>query len=172
MTVLPYAIIVSMIAYCLNRKLNVSDKEQDKTKKIIYLVIFILLLFCICSAAVLLEYQIHMRAIIRFATEKIMAVKTQYILGKGLFITLFLSIVTYVYNIFAAKFRTKRLLKEAEEVRFEIDKVQDDKPFWEKYHWKDVLCYVVLTTITYLITSSLFLNFVAFVVKNYIRYNV
>ena len=46
------------------------------------------------------------------------------------------------------------------------------KSFFEKYHVLDILCYVVVSSITYFITSTLFLKFIAFVVKNYIRYNV
>lgn len=171
MTVLPYAIIVSMIAYCLNRKLNVNDKKQIKIKKILSIVTFILLLYCVCDIAVLIEYQVNTRAIIRFATENILTVKNHYILGKGLFITLFLSIITLVYNHFESKFRAKKIAKDAEKINYEIDNEPEEKPFVDTYHFIDILSYVTIGTITYLITSSLFMKFIAFVVKNYIRYN-
>ena len=86
--ILPYAIVVSIIAYFLNKKLNVSDKKQIKIKKILSFATFSLLLFFICNISVLLEYQLNTRAIIRFATENIVTVKNHYILGKGLFIPL------------------------------------------------------------------------------------
>lgn len=172
MIVLPYAIIVSMIAYCINRKINVSNKKQIKTKKILGMLFFFLLLFCVCDAAVLLEYRLNNRAIIRFATENIIHVKNHYIIGKGIFITLFLTLVTGIYNYFEAKIRAKKLAEEAEKVNYEIDNEPEEKPFVEKYHLLDVLCYVTLSTITYMITSALFMKFVAFVVKTYVRYNV
>ena len=172
MMLLPYAIVVSIIAYFLNKKLNVSDKKQIKIKKILSFATFSLLLFFICNISVLLEYQLNTRAIIRFATENIVTVKNHYILGKGLFITLFLSIVTFVYNYYESKVRAKRLAKEAEIVNYEIDNDPEEKSFFEKYHVLDILCYVVVSSITYFITSTLFLKFIAFVVKNYIRYNV
>jgi hypothetical protein len=172
MMILPYAIVVSIIAYFLNKKLNVSDKKQIKIKKILSFATFSLLLFFICNISVLLEYQLNTRAIIRFATENIVTVKNHYILGKGLFITLFLSIVTFVYNYYESKVRAKRLAKESEIVNYEIDNDPEEKSFFEKYHVLDILCYVVVSSITYFITSTLFLKFIAFVVKNYIRYNV
>jgi len=172
MIILPYAIIVSLIAYCLNYKLNVSDKKQIKIKKTLAIISFIILLFCVCNIAVLLEYQFNSRALIRFATENIIKVKNHYILGKGLFITIFLSIVTFVYNYYAAKIKAKRLAKEAQTINYEIDNEPKEKSIFDKYHLFDVCCYVVLSTITYMIASSIFIDFIAFVVKNYIRYNV
>ncbi len=172
MIVLPYAIIVSIIACCLNHKLNISDKKQIKIKKTLSLITFIILLYLVCNLAVLIEYQLHTRAIIRFATENIVTVKNHYILGKGLFITLFLSIVTIVYNYYESKVRAKRLAKEAEIVNYEIDNNTEEKSFFEKYHLLDILCYITLSTITYWITSTIFLKVVAFVVKNYIRYSI
>ena len=172
MMVLPYAIIVSIIAYCLNHKLNISDKKQIKIKKTLSLITFIILLYLVCNIAVLIEYQLHTRAIIRFATENIVTVKNHYILGKGLFITLFLSIVTFVYNYYESKVRAKRLAKEAEIVNYEIDNNTEEKSFFEKYHLLDILCYITLSTITYWITSTIFLKVIAFVVKNYIRYSI
>lgn len=172
MIILPYAIIVSLIAYCLNYQLNVGDKKQIKINKTLALFSFIILLFCICSVAVLLEYNLNSRAIIRFATENIIKVKNHYILGKGLFITIFLSIMTVVYNHHAMKIKAKRLAKEAEAINYEIDNETKEKSIFDKYHLLDVCCYVVLSTITYMIASSIFIDFIAFVVKNYIRYNV
>lgn len=172
MIILPYAIIVSLIAYCLNYQLIVGDKKQIKIKKTLAIISFIVLLFFVCNIAVLIEYQLNSRALIRFATENIIKVKNHYILGKGLFITMFLSVVTFAYNYFAAKVRAKKLAQEAAKVNYEIDNEPEETPFWKKHHLLEVLCYIVLSTITYMIASSLFLNFIAFVAKNYIRYNM
>ena len=75
-------------------------------------------------------------------------------------------------NYFAAKARAKKLAQEAAKVNYEIDNEPEETPFWKKHHLPEVLCYIVLSTITYMIASSLFLNFIAFVAKNYIRYNM
>ena len=174
MMVLPYALIVSIISYCLNHKLNIRYNKHIKIKKTLSLITFIILLYLVCNLAVLIEYQLHTRAIIRFAKENIVTVKNHYILGKGLFITLFLSIVTIIYNYYESKVRAKRLAKEAEIINYEIDNNSEEKSFLEKYniHIIDVLCYITLSTITYWITSTIFLKVVAFIVKNYIRYSI
>lgn len=171
MMVLPYALIISIIAYFLNFKF-VNEKKQIKIKKIFGLLSFILMLLCICSIAGLLEYNFNTRSIIRFATEKIIPVKNYYILGKGVFITLSLTLLTLAYNFFASKIKAKKLVEETNKMNYEIDSEPEEIPFWKKYQLLDILCYVVLSTITYIISSSFFLKFIAFIIKTYLRYNV
>lgn len=159
-----YAMIVALAAYYNYCKLINDCDINSIFNKTLRMIVFVCSLFLMCSLASLLEFKLNNTALVRIISEKILNIKYEYILGKGLFISICITVMTLIYKVVANKIKPKIIVDKDS-----IDPYGGPSRYWNIRRLLDLAGYTILIMATYAVASTVFIKLVVWAVKTYVK---